>query len=669
MDGSQNALRRAAAALLATCMASGLAHASEISGRVEMPELCSPAVSPAVVWLEPLDQKATIPTIALEPRFIDQRGLMFEPRIVAMRIGETLRFGNADSELHNVHIQGKDTSFNQGVPAGETVAFVPRQAGILRVLCDVHTHMRAFVVVGETPWISACSRTGRFRFEDVPEGHYRLRIWHEMGAPASRELEVKGNGVDVGSIAVNSGLNPSVVDESAKVCEKGCEPWPLVIDRIAVTLASSMDAAQRPDSAAKALPLVEDAQYRDFESSGMGTAIRVHLGRERAAKVDDIFRTITKTTIEGHGSDPEVLGETRQALLTLAQASEDLNKKGVTERSRMFAGTSPAFWVEDAPEAVKTAPARFDGLTLPLSLIVAGLFSLALLFAWTRKRRPSPGAMGLPDEPRPAYTGSGEPVAPGKRLALGATGSAEPVPEEPSGCHGFSEPVLEKPPPVSKGFRGPMPPKVIAAMAVLLAVTGTYVVFAFRSSSPTPSPTPRSGPRATFSKGAQPVSPATPSSTPATSAAPLAREHPIDREVARNHLRIAALWHRPVQSADGPPVAAGKTTVHLLARIEAAEGNPNGFARGDWVPYLGVRYTLTLKDGGPPLSGVLRPVLAADGPRYGANLTLPGPGDYQLTYRITPPADDTLTRLVDPTDGVAPWWAPFTVDFAWTFRP
>ncbi len=398
MVGRRNAFRTTCATFWAALGLLGLAHAAEVSGRVEMPELCSPGVSPAVVWLEPLDANGgKLPAVAPEPRFIDQRGLMFEPRIVAMRVGETLRFGNADSELHNVHIQGKDVSFNQGVPAGETVAFVPRQAGVLRVLCDVHTHMRAFVVVGEVPWISTCSRAGRFRFEDVPEGRYRLRIWHEMGAPASREVEVKADALDLGTMAVKSGVNPSTVDESAKVCEKGCEPWPLVIDRIAVTLASSMDAAQRPDSAAKALPLVEDAQYRDFESSGMGTAIRVHLGRERAAKVEDLFRVLTQTTAEGHGSDPQFLGETRQALLTLAKASEDLNKKGVTERSRMFAGTSPAFWVEDRPEAVKAngGNAASGAVTLPVGLVVAGLSGLVLLFAWTRQRR----APAFPEEP------------------------------------------------------------------------------------------------------------------------------------------------------------------------------------------------------------------------------------------------------------------------------
>ncbi len=207
---------------------------------------------------------------------------------------------------------------------------------------------------------------------------------------------------------------------------------------------------------------------------------------------------------------------------------------------------------------------------------------------------------------------------------------------------------------------------ILTVLGILVFVTIQRLELT-RPKDPPRQPAP--GPRVTFTKGAQPVAPSAPSNTPASSAAPLARVYPIDREAARNHLRIAALWHRPVRAADGPPLPSGKTTIHLLARIEATEGNPNGFAKGDWVPYLGVRYNLTPKAGGPALSGVLRPILAADGPRYGANLTLPAPGDYQLTYSIAPPSDDALARFVDPADGVAPWWAPFEVTFAWTFRP
>ena len=144
------------------------------------------------------------------------------------------------------------------------------------------------------------------------------------------------------------------------------------------------------------------------------------------------------------------------------------------------------------------------------------------------------------------------------------------------------------------------------------------------------------------------------------------RQYPIGLDVARNHLRITALWHRAVKI--GPNPSPGPGAIHLLAKIQATEGNPNGFARGDWVPSLSIRYTLTPVGGGPAATGLLRPLVASDGPRYGANLSLPA-GEYRLKLRIQPPSDDALGRLVDPSEGVAPWWEPFEAEFAWTFRP
>src|SRR6185437_3058294 len=83
------------------------AGAAEVSGRVVMPEVCSPGVSPAVVILEPVDGSVGVPPAegrSAEVALVDQRGLQFVPRIQAMTVGGTLRFTNADSERHSVHV-------------------------------------------------------------------------------------------------------------------------------------------------------------------------------------------------------------------------------------------------------------------------------------------------------------------------------------------------------------------------------------------------------------------------------------------------------------------------------------------------------------------------------------------------------------------------------------
>ena len=61
------------------------------------------------------------------------------------------------------------------------------------------------------------------------------------------------------------------------------------------------------------------------------------------------------------------------------------------------------------------------------------------------------------------------------------------------------------------------------------------------------------------------------------------------------------------------------------------------------------------------------PLLAVDGPHYGVNLPMDGPGDYRLVLTIAPPGPETLGRVSDADAGVAPWWAPFTLAYTWTY--
>jgi hypothetical protein len=62
------------------------------------------------------------------------------------------------------------------------------RAGIVRLYCNVHAKMAAFVVATSTPYAVRADRTGRFEFPDVPPGRYTLRAWHERGGETSMEL-------------------------------------------------------------------------------------------------------------------------------------------------------------------------------------------------------------------------------------------------------------------------------------------------------------------------------------------------------------------------------------------------------------------------------------------------------------------------------------------------
>ena len=69
------------------------------------------------------------------------------------------------------------------------------------------------------------------------------------------------------------------------------------------------------------------------------------------------------------------------------------------------------------------------------------------------------------------------------------------------------------------------------------------------------------------------------------------REYPIGDEVEKNEMLIKAVWLPPVQM-EGMEDPASSNLIHLEADIHATEGNPNGFAKDEFVPYLVVHYTI-----------------------------------------------------------------------------
>src|SRR6266568_1366693 len=117
-----------------------------------------------------------------------------------------------------------------------------------------------------------------------------------------------------------------------------------------------------------------------------------------------------------------------------------------------------------------------------------------------------------------------------------------------------------------------------------------------------------------------------------------AKEVPVGKPQAVGGMEIAAVYLQPIEMEPAGMMRDAKDSdVHLEADIKADKENPNGFARGDWIPYLGVTYVLT-KDGGTETrSGDFMPMVANDGPHYGDNVKMMGPGKYVLKLKISPP--------------------------------
>jgi uncharacterized protein involved in high-affinity Fe2+ transport len=148
------------------------------------------------------------------------------------------------------------------------------------------------------------------------------------------------------------------------------------------------------------------------------------------------------------------------------------------------------------------------------------------------------------------------------------------------------------------------------------------------------------------------------------------REYPIGEGVEKNQMRIAAVYLPPVKM-EGMPDPSSSGLIHLEADIHATEGNRNGFAKDEFVPYLLVHYTIVPTDSksksADPIQGDMMPMVARDGLHYGAAIELPKAGRYKLTYAIQPPSKGGLGRHSDAATGVEPWWEAFQVSFDWDY--
>ena len=150
-----------------------------------------------------------------------------------------------------------------------------------------------------------------------------------------------------------------------------------------------------------------------------------------------------------------------------------------------------------------------------------------------------------------------------------------------------------------------------------------------------------------------------------------AKEIPIGKPQTVAGMEVAAVYLQPIEMEPvGTMRDANESDVHMEADIKAAMDNKNGFARGDWIPYLGVKYILTKQGETQTRSGDFMPMVANDGPHYGDNVKLMGPGRYKLKLTIAPPGTDPHShfgRHVDKETGVGAWFKSFDVEYEFVY--
>ena len=173
------------------------ATAGTLRGRVEVIERGGKRASDladAVVWVEgpKVKPRASSATITM-------KGKTFAPRVAVVPVGGTVEFPNQDPVFHNVFSVSGENRFDLDLyKRPKTGAWVFRHPGLVRVYCNIHPQMSAYVLVRDNPFWARPSADGRFEIPDVPAGAWVVKAWHERAGEASQAVTVpEGGALDV----------------------------------------------------------------------------------------------------------------------------------------------------------------------------------------------------------------------------------------------------------------------------------------------------------------------------------------------------------------------------------------------------------------------------------------------------------------------------------------
>ena len=156
-----------------------------------------PDLRRGVVYLE------TAPRSAFDERdpghaVMDQRNERFVPHLLAVIVGTIVDFPNSDLTYHNVFSISKTNKFDLGRYArGKSKSVRFAQPGVVRIFCDIHSHMSAFVLVFSHPYYAKAEVDGRYRIDNVPPGTYTVSAWHEGETAETKTVTVPPQGGDV----------------------------------------------------------------------------------------------------------------------------------------------------------------------------------------------------------------------------------------------------------------------------------------------------------------------------------------------------------------------------------------------------------------------------------------------------------------------------------------
>ena len=144
-------------------------YRGQISGKVSLPP---PVI--AAIWLE----SASLSAPANQPTFtLTQANYQFTQHLLVIPLGSSVSFPNTDPDYHNIFSLSKAKRFDLGryKPKEKPIPKVTfDKLGFIKLRCEIHDHMKANIVVVDSPYFTTSDDSGQFSLKSIPAGNYTL---------------------------------------------------------------------------------------------------------------------------------------------------------------------------------------------------------------------------------------------------------------------------------------------------------------------------------------------------------------------------------------------------------------------------------------------------------------------------------------------------------------
>ena len=128
--------------------------------------------------------------------YITQVEQTFLPHVLPVTVGSKVHFLNEDEFFHNVQSFTRGSRFSIGRRApGISYSVKIKKKGIVSLMCNIHSHMGAKILSLDTPYFCRINEDGTYSMKNLPDGKYRLEVFHPNCENQSEEIDIKGNQV------------------------------------------------------------------------------------------------------------------------------------------------------------------------------------------------------------------------------------------------------------------------------------------------------------------------------------------------------------------------------------------------------------------------------------------------------------------------------------------